>query len=407
MVKGLPKLARKLAGIALSMLSSTSLSHAQDAGLKIGAVIPLTGTYGSYGKALTGAMNIAVEEINAAGGVTGKPVELLIEDDQTDPTAGLNAARKLIDVNQVNAIVGTFASSVTLPVMSYTQQVKIPLMTVSGAPEISQVGKDTGMVFRFVSTEGAFGTAYARYAKKEGLNKAYLLTANNAAQLDAAANFETTYKAEGGEVLGKTIFEPNQSSYRSEVTKALAEDPSVIMLAAYTNDAIIIAKTIAQLNPDVKIVGPLYALGKEWVDAVGSKAVEGTLAIDAMSAEDSNAYKHLAPLYTKAVGEAPTGNPYAVMDYDMIITLALAAEAAKSTDPAVFAPFVKTVANQPGVVVSTYAEGLAALKEGKDIDYSGASSPVDFDESGDLASMFMRAYKIEGGQAVAKETIEP
>jgi len=398
---------RPLLAAVLLLATSSHLAHAQEDGLKIGAVIPLTGTYGSYGKGLSSAMNIALEEVNAAGGVLGKPVTLLIEDDQTDATAGLNAAKKLIDVNGVRAIVGTFASSVTLPILSYTAQVKVPVLTVSGAPDISRIGKETGMAFRFVTTEGVFGEAYAMYARKAGFSKAYVLAANNAAQLDASEKFNERFKAEGGEILGTTIFEPNQSSYRSEATKALADGPEVVMLAAYTNDAVTMAKLIYQLDPEARVVGPLYALGNDFIKSVGNDVAEGTLAVDAMSAEGSDAYKRLVPLYKTATGDEPTANPYAVMDYDMIVTLSLAVQAAGSTDPTVFAPFIKTVANEPGVAVSSYAEGLAALKEGKDIAYSGASSPVDFDESGDLTSMFMRTFVLEGGKAVAKDTIAP
>ena len=134
-------LARPITGALL--LAMGGVAHAEDAALKIGAVIPLTGTYGSYGKGLSAAMNIALDDVNAAGGVLGKPVTLLIEDDQTDPTAGLNGAKKLIDVNGVNAIVGTFASSVTLPILSYASQVSIPVLTVSGAPDTVSTGMET------------------------------------------------------------------------------------------------------------------------------------------------------------------------------------------------------------------------------------------------------------------------
>lgn len=378
---------------------------AEDA-LKVGAVIPLTGTYGSYGKGLAAGMKIALDEINAAGGVLGQPVELLTEDDQTDATAGLNAAKKLIDVNKVDAIIGTFASSVTMPILSYSTQAKIPVFTVAGAPDVTRIGKETGLVYRFVSTEGNFGQAYALYARQAGLTKAYALTGNNAAHLASAEAFGTRFAAEGGTFLGTTVFEPNQSSYRSEVTKALDAKPDVIVIGAYTNDAIVLAKTILQLEPDVKLVGPLYALNDEFTAAIGG-AADGVMAADAMSAEDSPAYQRFEPLYKAATGDTPTGNPYAVMDYDELITLALAAQAAKSTDPAVFLPFVKQVANAPGVKVTSYAEGLAALAEGKDIEYSGASSTVDFDDNGDLKSMFFRTFLIEGGKAVPKGTVSP
>ena len=393
--------------LAAAALAAAPLGGAfAEEGLKVGAVIPLTGTYGSYGKGLAAGIKIALDEINGAGGVLGQPVELSTEDDQTDATAGLNAAKKLIDVDKVDAIIGTFATSVTLPILSYSTKAKVPVFTVAGAPDITGIGKETGLVYRFVSTEGVFGQSYALYARQLGLGKAYVLAANNAAHLASAEAFEARFTAEGGTFLGKTVFEPNQSSYRSEVTKALAEKPDVIMLGAYTNDAIVLAKTILQLEPDVKLIGPLYALNDEFVAAIGP-AAEGVYAADAMSAEDSPAYKRFEPLYKAATGDTPTGNPYAVMDYDELITLALAVEAAKSTDPAVFLPFIKQVANAPGVKVTSFAEGLAALKDGQDIEYSGASSTVDFDDNGDLKSMFFRTFVIEGGKAVSKGVVAP
>lgn len=375
-------------------------------GLKVGAVFPLTGTYGSYGKGMSAALKIALDEINAAGGVMGKPVTLVVEDDQTDPTAGLNAAKKVIDVDHVSAIVSTFATSVTLPILSYTTQVGIPIATVSGAPEVTQIGKDTGLVYRFVYTEGRFGDAMAAYAKKAGYKRAYVLKANNAAMIDSGDSFAKRFAAEGGEILGSTTFEPSQSSYRSELTKALADEPQLIMIAGYTNDAVTLAKAIYQLSPDTRIVGPLYSLGTDFIKAVGPEVSEGALAVDPVSAIDSVAYKNFAPLYKTATSEDALGNPYAVIAYDELVTFALAAEAAKSTDPKVYTPFIAKVANAPGEKVYTFSEGLAALKAGKDIDYDGASSPVDFDGP-DLAAMFMQTYLIADGKVVAKDTLAP
>ena len=374
--------------------------------LKIGAVFPLSGTYGSYGKGLSAALTIALDQINAAGGVAGAPVELIIEDDQTDPTAGLNAAKKVVEVNGASAIVATFATSVTLPILSYTTQVGVPVATVAGAPEITQMGQDTGLVYRFVYTEARFGEAMATYARKAGFSRAYVLNANNAALLASGESFEKRFTAEGGEVLGLTAFEPGQPSYRSELTKALADEPEIVFLSAYTNDAITLAKALYQLSPETRVIGPLYSLGTDFIAAVGPEVSEGALAVDPVSAVDSAAYKTFAPLYTSATGDDPLGNPYAVMAYDQLVTFALAAEAAKSTDGKVYAPFVATVANAPGEKVSSYAEGLAALNEGKDIDYDGASSPVDF-EGPDLAAMYMQTYVIEGGQIIAKDTLAP
>ncbi len=269
------------ASAALALLGGAVPGRAwAQEGLRIGAVFPLTGTYASYGRGMAGALKIAVEEINAAGGVLGKPVALVVEDDQGDPTAGLNAAKKAVEVDRVSAIVSTFSTSVTLPVLSYTTQAGIPVATVSGAPEVTKIGRQTGLVYRFVYNEGRFGDAMATYARKAGFKRAYVLQANNAAMIDAGGSFDKRFAAGGGTMLGTTTFEPGQSTYRSELTKALAGDPDLVMVAGYTNDTITLAKAIHQLSPDTKLIGPLYALNAEFIKAVGPEVADGTLAVD-------------------------------------------------------------------------------------------------------------------------------
>ncbi len=393
-----------LAATALAAFSPLAL-RAADAPLVLGAVFPLTGAYGSYGAGISAAIALGVEEVNAAGGVLGQPIEVKVEDDQTDPTAGLNAARKLIDVDGVDAIIATFASSVTLPILAYSAPAGVPVLTVSGAPEITEVGKTTGLAYRFVATEGYFAVGYARLAAAKGFKRAYVLAANNAAMLDAAKSFEATFPGLGGEVLGTTVFEPGQASYQAELAEALDTGPDVVMLAAYTPEAITMAKMLYQLDPEVRIVGPLYSLNDSFIEGVGAEVAEGTLAVDAMSAEGTPAYAAFAPRYQEATGTPPTANPYAVMDYDMVIVAALAAAAAGSTEPAAFAPKIREVASAPGEKVTSFAEGARLLAEGRDIDYDGASSAVDFTAAGDLESMFLRTFTIEGGKVVAGDVL--
>lgn len=251
--------------VAVAALLPAAL-HAADAPLVLGAVFPLTGAYGSYGSGISAAITLGVEEVNAAGGVLGQPVVVKVEDDQTDPTAGLNAARKLIDVDGADAIIATFASSVTLPILAYSVPAGVPVLTVSGAPEITEVGKNTGLAWRFVATEGYFAVGYARLAAAKGFRRAYVLAANNAAMLDAVKSFEATFPTLGGKVLGTTVFEPGQASYQAELSKALDTNPDVVMLAAYTPEAITIARMLYQLDPEIRIVGPLYALNDAFIE---------------------------------------------------------------------------------------------------------------------------------------------
>ena len=124
-----------LSGIAA--VAAPSVLRAQADPIKIATLTPLTGAGGPYGPVMAKVAAAVVEEVNAAGGVMGRKVVLVSEDDQTNPDAGVRAARKLIDVDKVAAILGTWASSVTTAVAPLCWENKTFLCTVSGADSIT------------------------------------------------------------------------------------------------------------------------------------------------------------------------------------------------------------------------------------------------------------------------------
>src|SRR6476620_1179541 len=120
-------------------VAATSVLRAQTDPIKIATLTPLTGAGGSYGPVMAKVAGGVVEEVNATGGVLGRKVQLVSEDDQTNPDAGVRAARKLIDVDKVSAIMGTWASAVTTAVAPLCWESKTFLCTVSGADSITQL----------------------------------------------------------------------------------------------------------------------------------------------------------------------------------------------------------------------------------------------------------------------------
>ena len=115
--------------------------------INIGTLCPLTGAGGSYGPDMQRSVVAVVERINKAGGIHGRPIQLFHEDDQTNAEAGVRAARKLIDVNKVVAIVATWASAVTLAVRPLCVEAQVFLIGVSGADAVTQ-GDHKGYVAR-------------------------------------------------------------------------------------------------------------------------------------------------------------------------------------------------------------------------------------------------------------------
>src|SRR5439155_1144785 len=141
--------------------------------IPIGTLCPLTGAGGSYGPDMQRSVVAVVERINKAGGINGRPIQLFHEDDQTNAEAGVRAARKLIDVNKVVAIVSTWASAVTLAVRPLCVEAKVFVIGVSGADAVTQ-GDHKGYIARTQSNTQVQGRMYANLAPSFAVNAKFI-----------------------------------------------------------------------------------------------------------------------------------------------------------------------------------------------------------------------------------------
>src|SRR3954469_11006772 len=154
-----------LSGVAA--VAAPSVLRAQTDPIRIATLTPLTGAGGPYGPVMAKVAAAVVEEVNAAGGVLGRKVQLVSEDDQTNPDAGVRAARKLIDVDKVSAIMGTWASAVTTAVAPLCWESKTFLATVSGADSITLLPHQ-GYLIRTQPNTVLQSVAFVRLAKQIG-----------------------------------------------------------------------------------------------------------------------------------------------------------------------------------------------------------------------------------------------
>ncbi len=390
------------AGLAASALPG--LVFAQDANVfRIGALNPITGAGATYGPGMQKMILAAVEEVNAAGGAGGRKIEVFAEDSQTAPNAAVLAAKKLIEVNKVQAIVGTWSSGVTLAVMPLTDAAGLIEMNTSGAPEIST--KDTkDLVWRYQATNDRFGAAFAEIATKRGYKKPATMAFNNASGIGNVNGFKKAWEKKGGKVAAEVIYEPNRPSYRSELQKILEAKPDVIVMGSYLPDTTIILREWWQANQPVKWIIPGWAANPQLVKALGNEICEGIISVDSVPNEKAASFAKFSETYQKAMNQPGSSNIYAAMTYDMIISLALAMEAAGAgADVAKINGKLREVSNPPGKKVFSFAEGKAALKQGK-IDYDGASSKLDFDDFGDVTPDF-GMYVIEKGELIRRDVV--
>jgi len=387
-------LATSLAGSAVA-LAGRRVAHAQAETLRIGVLTPLTGGGAVYGTTMSRMYTLLAEEINKAGGVAGKQIQLFTEDDQTNPDAGVRGARKLVDVNKVHAILGTWSSAVTLAVAPIAVQARIPQFCVSSSPVISTF-KDDDFLYRTAYSQAVIASVYATTAQKLGFKTAALLILNNPYGIGLGDSFPDRFAKVGGQVTGKVIYNPNQSSYRSEIQQALAGKPDVILFGGYTPDGIQVFKEWFQLGLGGTWMGPGFAFDQKFVQGIGAQAAEGIIVVEGAPNLQSSAYKNADKLFRAAHKEE--ADFFAAMAYDHLMVVALSVLAAKGdTAGDAIKANIRKVTNPPGKVVGSWAEAAPAVRAGEKINYEGASSAIDFDDNGDAKTDF-GVYRIKAGK---------
>ena len=372
-------------------------------GLKLGALMPMTGGLQAYGESSFNGVKLAEDEINKAGGVLGGKLEIVVGDTQTTPQPGVDAAQKLVSIEKVKGIVGALSSGVTIPVAkSVTSGAGIPqISSASTSPEITGLA-DNDFLFRTVPTDAVQGVALAQVAAEKGLKSAAILYVNNDYGKGLADAFAKSFK---GKVTASLAFEEKQASYRGELQNAAKGKPEALLLISYPEDGIPILKQALEGGFFKKFVLTDGMKAPEVISSIGAQYLEGTFATAPQAAgEGADLFKKA---YEAKFGELPP-KPFIDSAYDATILLALAAVKAGSDDPKKIRDALRFVANPPGetVLPGEFAKGKKLLEEGKDIDYVGAAGPQNFDKNGDVAGTYAH-WEIKGGKIVTIKVFEP
>lgn len=376
--------------------------------IKLGFMIGVTGDYAPYYPPSEAGAMIAIEEINAAGGVLGREVELVIGDNLSTAEGAVQAFNKLVDVDGVVAIGGVESDGAVANLQSIKDR-KIPTMCPAcGTDKLDEAGGD--YIFRITGSDSDGGLIAAQFARDAGYTKVAMLVQNTEGAAGPALVFKTVFTENiGGEIVADVRFEPGQASYQAQVDEVFAAEPDVIYLAAGFESGGIILQEAARrgyetnwlFSPD--LIVPEIA-GLQGVDLANGVAKAAIAAYDTTSP----AYASYAQRYEELTGDAPSSGLYDANQYDQYIVLALAIAAAGSTDGEAVAAEIAGILNGPGTVVYTYADGLAAIEAGEDIDYHGASSGLDVNEFGNLASPVFGEQQIVDGAwtQVAEVTLD-
>lgn len=367
--------------------------------LKIGTLLPITGDLAQYGSPMQDSVALLVEKVNGCGGVLRQPVAIVTEDSQTDPARAAAAMTKLAEVDRVSGVVGAAASavsSVAIDVAVQNQLVQIsPASTSPRFTQRSKTGEFQGFWFRTAPSDALQGPAMAKVAWDKGIKSIAIVAINNDYGNGWVDSFIPAFQALGGTVSnqGTAIFyPPDGASFEGEVTQAFAERPQAVLLIAYPETGSLVLKAAYEkglLTPETQILLTEGMKTDAIADRVG-KDKNGRFLLDGAlgTAVKSGGLglRSFTELYQEAYNRSPEiFDPHT---WDAAALIVLAAEAAQSTQSKDFKAQIQDIANAPGDEVSDVCQALTLLREGRTIDYQGASGNLELDQWGDVSGEY-------------------
>ena len=378
---------------SLAVAAVPTRVRAQEGAIRLGTLTPLTGSGGNYGPSMLKAMQWVAGEINAAGGVLGRKLELVSEDDQTNPEAGVRAARKLIDLDKVAAIMGTWASAVTTAVAPLCWESKTFLTTVSGSDTITLLPHQ-GYLVRTQPNTQLQGRKFAEFMVAQGSKRVGILAVQAPFALPTQKIVGEELRKHGAELVAAVVYDKDKTTFRSEIDQVLRARPDMLYLNGYTPDVTIVLKDLYKAGYTGAKIAQAYAVNQKLLNALPPEVTEGTFTIAPSPAIESAAYKRLA----QALANDDL-DPYSCQTHDHISLVALAIADAKgeSTGTAI-RDHVRKISQGSGARVESAVEGLKRLAQGKEINFDGASGPCDFNEIGDILDTKFRYEQAEKGK---------
>jgi ABC-type branched-subunit amino acid transport system substrate-binding protein len=347
--------------------------------LVLGKLLPQSGDLSVIFKALDTPVNMAVQEINAAGGVNGKPVAMQAADDGTSPDVASASLDTLLTSGKVDAILGPASSGTATGIIDKINTAGV--VDCSGSTTAASLSGISPWFFRTAPPDKLQGPALAQLVINDGKNKVAILVRNDAYGTGFGKALETALKNGGANVVLNAAYDPSASDFSADVSKVKAKAPDAVILIGFNDDGGKIVKEMIAQGIGPKQL-PLYT-------ADGMQSSSFYKSVDASNPGAIAGIKGTAPAaapsginhpFTAAYKKTGQDTIFSAYYYDCTNLIALAAQAAGSDDPAKIKDKMLEV-SKGGTKCQTYAACLALLKQGKDIDYDGASGPVDLDNN--------------------------
>jgi len=350
--------------------------------LRIGTLLPDTGSLSFLGPPMVAGTQLGVNDVNAAGGVLGQPVQLIPGDsgDTTTDTANTTVDRELAAGTQV--IVGAASSSVSLKVIDKIASAGVVMFSPANTSDQFVCYPDKGMYFRTAPTDVLQAQAVAQLISDDGGQRVAIMALNDPYGTGLADNIEKNLIDSGvpSDQIEKIIYDPNAQSFNSEVDQVKNFNPDAVALVGFEESAKIITRMHeVGIGPSDGMA--MYGVDGNMGNALGESVakplldtMQGTTPLTDVGAAFQDRLKAVNPslIYFNYAGES----------YDAVVISALAAEQAKSTAGTDIAANINSV-TEGGTKCTSYVECLPLVKAGTDIDYDGITGELDFNDSGE------------------------
>jgi branched-chain amino acid transport system substrate-binding protein len=321
-------------GLMLTGCSSTpSASDSKE--IKIGGNFEMTGGVANFGKATTNGIQLAFKEANAAGGVLGKQLKLVLADNKSEPSEATNAITKLITQDKVSVVMGPVASSNVLATLQVSQDNKVPVITATGTNTKITVdnGKVRPFAFRSCFIDPFQGTVMANFATKSLKAKTAVIYIDNSSDYSKglAESFEAQFVKNGGTIVGKEAFLQKDQDFKSTLTKIKVMNADTIFIPAYYEEVGKIAKQARELGITTPLIGTDGWDDPKVTEIAGAAALNNTFFSNHYSAQDTDPrIAKFVEAYKKEYGDEP--NALAALGYDAGLMVIDAIKRANSTD---------------------------------------------------------------------------
>ena len=362
--------------------TSTTGTGGTEGEIVVGEYGSLTGAEATFGQSTHNGIMLAMDEVNSAGGINGRKVRVKTEDDQSKAEEAANAVQKLISQDDVVAVLGEVASSNSLAAAPICQSNKRPMITPSSTNEkVTEVGD---YIFRMCFIDPYQGEAMANYLFKQlGIKTAALLIdVKSDYSTGLAANFQRTFVANGGKIVGSQSYAKGDSDFRSQLTSLKASNPGVIFVPGYYNDIGQIAIQTRDLGMTMPLAG-----GDGWESPklieIGGKALEGCFYSNHYHVDDpAPAVREFVQKYEQRFGAKP--DSLAALGYDSAKVLADAIKRAGTTEG------------------QKLRDAIAATK-----DFPGVTGNITLGPDRNPIGKKLVVLEIRNGQLMLKDTVDP